>query len=113
MTVVTPKFGMGASVRRVEDMVYGEDGRLLSASMDYAMPRAYSVPFFYFEIWNGLSTTSAFDIKRAGGAGTIGTTPATLNVVADAFNRAYGIKNIDMPTISSCIWGAIRDAGMQ
>ncbi|PLP59720.1 hypothetical protein CYK37_10485 [Mesorhizobium loti] len=65
MTVVTPKFGMGASVRRVDE------------------------------------------------AGTIGATPAALNAVTDALYRAYGIKHIDIPATPSCIWGAIRDAGMQ
>jgi len=104
--------GIGQAL--VEDTVYGEDGQLLSASfMDYAMPRADSVPFFHFETRNVPSTTNALGIKGAGEAGTIGATPAALNAVTDALYRAYGIKHIDMPATPSRIWGAIRDAGMQ
>lgn len=104
--------GIGQAL--AEDTVYGEDGQLLSASfMDYAMPRADTVPFFHFETRNVPSTTNALGIKGAGEAGTIGATPAALNAVTDALYRAYGIKHIDMPATPSRIWGAIRDASMQ
>ena len=96
------------------DTVYSEDGQLLTASfMDYAMPRADTVPSFHFETRNVPSTTNALGIKGAGEAGTIGATPATLNAVTDALYRAYGIRHIDMPATPSRIWGAIQDAGMQ
>ena len=104
--------GIGQAL--TEDTVYDEDGQLLSASfMDYAMPRADSVPFFHFETRNVPSTTNALGIKGAGEAGTIGATPAVLNAVTDALYRAYGIRHIDMPATPSRIWGAIRGAGMQ
>src|SRR5690606_21562955 len=36
-----------------EEAVYGEDGQLLAASfMDYAVPRADTLPFFHFETRN-------------------------------------------------------------
>lgn len=94
-----------------EGTVHGEDGQLLTASfMDYAMPRADSVPFFHFETRNVPSTTNALGIKGAGEAGTIGSTPAALNAVTDALFRAYGIRHIDMPTTPSRIWAAIGDS---
>lgn len=94
-----------------ETTVHGDDGQLLTASfMDYAVPRADSVPSFHFETRNVPSTTNALGIKGAGEAGTIGSTPATLNAVTDALFRAYGIRHIDMPTTPSRIWAAIGDS---
>ena len=101
--------GIGQAL--TENTVYGEDGQLLSASfMDYAMPRADTVPSFSFETRNVPSTTNALGIKGAGEAGTIGATPAALNAVTDALWRAYGIRHIEMPATPSRIWQAIEDA---
>ncbi|WP_442578488.1 xanthine dehydrogenase family protein molybdopterin-binding subunit [Mesorhizobium sp. ASY16-5R] len=101
--------GIGQAL--TEDTVYGDDGQLLTASfMDYAMPRADDVPFIRFETRNVPSTTNAMGIKGAGEAGTIGSTPATLNAVTDALWRAYGIGHIEMPTTPSRIWAAIQAA---
>ncbi|MER8832160.1 hypothetical protein [Mesorhizobium sp. M0909] len=69
MTIVTPKFGMSASVLRRDDRAF---------------------------------------IKGAG-AVTIGSTPAALDAVADAFYRADGIRPIDMPATPARIW-AIEEA---
>lgn len=92
-----------------EDTVYGEDGQLLSASfMDYAMPRADTVPSFHFETRNVPSTTNALGMKGAGEAGTIGATPAALNAVTDALYRAYGIGHIEMPATPARIWATIQ-----
>ncbi|MEP9371041.1 xanthine dehydrogenase family protein molybdopterin-binding subunit [Mesorhizobium sp. KR1-2] len=94
-----------------EGTVYGEDGQMLTASfMDYAVPRADSVPGFHFETRNVPSTTNALGMKGAGEAGTIGAAPATMNAVTDALYRAYGIRHIDMPATPSRIWKTIRDA---
>ena len=101
--------GIGQAL--TENTVYGEDGQLISASfMDYAMPRADTVPSFSFETRNVPSTTNALGIKGAGEAGTIGATPAALNAVTDALWRAYGIRHIEMPATPARIWQAIRDA---
>ncbi|MEW9806783.1 xanthine dehydrogenase family protein molybdopterin-binding subunit [Mesorhizobium sp. ZMM04-5] len=94
-----------------EDAVYGDDGQLLTASfMDYAVPRADSVPFFSFETRNVPSTTNAMGIKGAGEAGTIGAAPATINAVTDALWRAYGIDHIEMPATPARVWAAIHAA---
>jgi carbon-monoxide dehydrogenase large subunit len=94
-----------------EEAVYGEDGQLLAASfMDYAVPRADTLPFFHFETRNVPSTTNALGIKGAGEAGTIGATPAALNAVTDALSRAYGIRHIEMPATPTRIWTAIDGA---
>ena len=94
-----------------EDTVYADDGQLLTASfMDYAVPRADSLPFFDFVTRNVPSTTNALGIKGAGEAGTIGAAPAALNAVTDALWRAYGIGHIEMPATPARIWAAIQAA---
>ncbi|WP_157015110.1 xanthine dehydrogenase family protein molybdopterin-binding subunit [Mesorhizobium xinjiangense] len=104
--------GIGQAL--TENTVYDEDGQLLTASfMDYAMPRADTVPSFSFETRNVPSTTNAMGMKGAGEAGTIGSTPAALNAVTDALYRAYGIRHIEMPATPMRIWQAIRDATMK
>ncbi|MEI5677559.1 MULTISPECIES: xanthine dehydrogenase family protein molybdopterin-binding subunit [unclassified Mesorhizobium] len=101
--------GIGQAL--TENTVYGEDGQLLTASfMDYAVPRADDVPSFHFETRNVPSTTNALGIKGAGEAGTIGSTPAALNAVADALYRAYGIGHIEMPATPARIWATIQEA---
>ncbi|WP_368389318.1 hypothetical protein [Mesorhizobium sp. LMG 17147] len=66
MTIVTPKFGMSASVLRCDDRAF----------------------------------------IKGPGADPIGSTPAALNAVTDAFYRAYGI----MPATPACICAAIQEA---
>ena len=103
--------GIGQAL--TENTVYGDDGQLLTASfMDYAMPRADTVPSFHFETRNVPSTTNALGIKGAGEAGTIGSTPAALNAVTDALYRAYGISHIEMPATPARIWEAIQRTAM-
>lgn len=101
--------GIGQAL--TEDAIYAADGQLLTASfMDYAMPRADTVPNFRFETRNVPSTTNALGIKGAGEAGTIGATPATLNAVTDALHRAFGIGHIEMPATPQRIWQAIAES---
>ena len=74
----------------MERAVFDEDGQLLTASfLDYCMPRADNLPAFDFETRNVPSTTNPMGLKGAGEAGSIGSTPAVMNAVADALWRAY------------------------
>ncbi len=101
--------GIGQAL--MENVVYSDDGQLLTATfMDYAMPRADDMPSFHFETRNVPSTTNALGIKGAGEAGTIGATPATMNAVADALHRGFGIDHIDMPATPQRVWRAIQEA---
>ena len=80
----------GAGQALMERAVYDDDGQLLTASlMDYCMPRADDLPAFDFETRNVPSTTNPMGLKGAGEAGSIGSTPAVMNAVADALWRAY------------------------
>ncbi len=101
--------GLGQALH--ENTVYDADGQLLTATfMDYALPRADSVPGFTFETRNVPCLTNAFGIKGAGEAGSIGSCPAVMNAIADALYRAYGVADIDMPATPEKLWQAIQAA---
>lgn len=101
--------GIGQAL--LERTVYSDDGQLNSASfLDYTMPRADDFVDIVFETRNVPSTTNMLGIKGAGEAATIGSTPAVMNAVVDALNRAYGIKDIDMPATPDRVWAAIQAA---
>jgi len=99
--------GLGQAL--MEDTVYDEaSGQLLSATlMDYALPRADSVPSFVFETQNVPCRNNPLGVKGAGEAGAIGSCPAIINAVVDALWRPYGIRHIDMPATPQRIWAAI------
>jgi aerobic carbon-monoxide dehydrogenase large subunit len=87
-----------------------ESGQLLSGSfMDYAMPRADTLPRYDTELSEIPSPSNPLGV-RAGGEG--GTTPAlasTINAVVDALSH-LGITHIDMPATPLRIWQAIQSA---
>jgi carbon-monoxide dehydrogenase large subunit len=99
--------GVGQAL--LEQCVYDPlSGQLLSASfMDYAMPRAASLPSFVTAISEVPSPAHRLGI-RGGGEG--GTTPAlgvVINAVVDAL-RDYGVEHLEMPVTSERIWQAIE-----
>ena len=99
----------GAGQALMERAVFDADGQLLTASfLDYCMPRADNLPQFDFETRNVPSTTNPMGLKGAGEAGSIGSTPAVMNAVADALWRAYRIEHIDMPATPFAVYDAIR-----
>jgi aerobic carbon-monoxide dehydrogenase large subunit len=102
--------GIGQAL--LERTVFDEDGQLVTASfMDYCLPRAGDVPFLHFETRNVPSTTNPLGMKGAGEAGSIGSCPAVMNAVVDALDRAFGIRDIDMPATPDRVFAAISRAG--
>src|ERR1700678_19859 len=101
--------GVGQAL--MERAVFDENGQLVTASfMDYCMPRADDMPQFDFETRNVPSTTNPLGLKGAGEAGSIASTPAVMNAVADALWRAYRVDHIDMPATPFAVYNAIRHA---
>jgi len=101
--------GLGQAL--MEQVVYDrESGQNLTGSfMDYAMPRADSMP--YMEITSNPVPTkrNPLGAKGAGEAGTVGALPAIVNAVIDAL-APLGVKSLDMPATPARIWQAIREA---
>jgi carbon-monoxide dehydrogenase large subunit len=101
--------GVGQAL--MERAVFDENGQLVTASfMDYCMPRADDLPPFDFETRNVPSTTNPLGLKGAGEAGSIASTPAVMNAVADALWRAYRVDHIDMPATPFAVYNAIKHA---
>ena len=101
--------GLGQAL--MEEVRYTpEDGQLVTGSfMDYAMPRADTVPPIDTLITEVPASSHPFGI-RPGGEG--GTTPALgllVNAVCDAL-KDLGVRHIEMPLTPERVWRAIRAA---
>ncbi len=82
---------------------------LTGSLMDYALPRADSVPSFTAEIVEVLSPTNPFGIKAAGEGATTPAPAAVINAIVDAL-REFGVRDITMPATPQNIWRAIQEA---
>jgi carbon-monoxide dehydrogenase large subunit len=90
-----------------EGVVYGEDGQLLTGTlMDYAMPIASELPSFELDHTVTLTPVNPLGVKGVGEAGTIGSTPAVANAIADAL----GVAHVDMPFKPENLWKVIHQA---
>lgn len=100
--------GIGQAL--MEHAVYeAESGQLLTGTlMDYALPRADSIPKLDFSTLNFPCTTNPLGIKGAGEAGAIAAPPAVINAIVDALAPAIGTVDIDMPATPAYLWSHIN-----
>jgi carbon-monoxide dehydrogenase large subunit len=97
----------GAGQALVEDLVYDENAQLLTGSlMDYAVPKAHLFPWLETANTETRTPVNPLGVKGVGEAGTIGSTPAIVNAVADAL----GVRHIDMPLKPEKIWNLLKQA---
>jgi carbon-monoxide dehydrogenase large subunit len=100
--------GLGQAL--LEQVVHDAEGQLLTGSfMDYAIPRADTVPSMNVELSEIAARSHPHGI-RPGGEG--GTTPA-LGVVMNAIIHAlaeFGVTHIEMPATPERVWRAIQTA---
>ncbi|GCE16611.1 xanthine dehydrogenase family protein molybdopterin-binding subunit [Dictyobacter kobayashii] len=95
----------GVGQAMYEEVVYNEDGQLLTSTfMDYAMPIAPELPFFELDHTVTPTLVNPLGVKGVGEAGTIGSTPAVAAAVADAL----GVNHIDMPLKAEKLWRIIH-----
>jgi aerobic carbon-monoxide dehydrogenase large subunit len=95
--------GIGQAL--IEEVVYGEDGQLLTATLtDYAMPLASELPHFETDSTVTPTPVNPLGVKGVGEAGTIGSTPAVSNAIIDAL----GLEHLDMPYTSEKLWKVIH-----
>ena len=101
--------GVGQAMGEACVIDSGSGQPLAGSLMDYAMPRADTLPSFRTEIVEVLSPTNPLGIK-AGGEG--GTTPALAVIVSAVLDALapLGVHDIRMPATPLTIWQAIRDA---
>src|SRR5256885_1102093 len=101
--------GVGQAL--MEQIVYDPDsGQLLTGSfMDYALPRADTLPDVVVESHPVPTKLNPLGAKGAGEAGTVGALPVVMNAVLDAL-APLGVRHLDMPASAERVWNAIRDA---
>ena len=89
-----------------EDAVYdSRSGQLLAGSfMDYAMPRADTVPDVAGTLHPVPCRTNPLGVKGTGEAGTTGALAAVMNAIADALPGT----RLDMPATPEKVWRALR-----
>jgi carbon-monoxide dehydrogenase large subunit len=88
----------------------GETGQLLTGSLlDYAVPRADSLPAFRSQFQETPSPTNPLGVKGVGESGAIGAPPTITHAVLDAL-APFGIAHLDMPLTPQKIWAAIQRA---
>ena len=93
-----------------EEMVYGDDGQLRSATfLDYAIPSASEVPDIMLDKTITPSPTNELGVKGIGEAGTIAATAAIINAVVDALSP-LGITHVDMPASPDRLWKMMKGA---
>lgn len=84
--------GFGAAL--MEEVGYGSDGQLLTATfLDYLIPSVGEAPAVEIEHLTTPSTVHELGTKGAGEGGTIGSTPAIANAIADAL----GLTDLTLP----------------
>jgi len=87
-----------------------DSGQPLTGSlMDYAMPRADTLPAFAVEIAEVLSPTNPLGIKAGGEGGTTAAPAVIVSAILDAL-RPLGVREIAMPATHYAIWSAIEKA---
>jgi carbon-monoxide dehydrogenase large subunit len=87
-----------------------DSGQPLTGSlMDYAMPRADTLPSFKTEIAEVLSPTNPLGIKAGGEGGTTAAPAVMVSAILDALGD-LGVRDITMPATPYAIWTAIQKA---
>lgn len=100
--------GLGAAL--LEEVVYGDDGQLLTASlMDYLYPTATEIPVFDIGHLETPSPVVDGGVEGLGEGGTIATPAAVVNAVADALSP-LGISIEAMPLGPSRVLDLVRAA---
>jgi aerobic carbon-monoxide dehydrogenase large subunit len=93
-----------------EDVVYDPDsGQLLTGTLlDYAVPRADTLPRVNVDFSPVPSTTNPLGTKGVGEGGTVASTPTVMNAILDAL-VPLGVTDVLMPATAERIWRAMRD----
>lgn len=88
---------------------YAADGQLLTASfMDYALPRADTLPAPRLAHHVAPCKTNPLGVKGAGESGIAGSLPAGVNAVLDAL-ATRGVTHLDLPLTPERVWRALHE----
>jgi aerobic carbon-monoxide dehydrogenase large subunit len=85
-------------------------GQLLTGSfMDYAMPRADTLPLLATALSEVPSPTNRLGVRSGGEGGTTPALAVVVNAIVDALAE-FGVRHIEMPATPERVWRAIRTA---
>ncbi len=94
----------------MENILWDATGQPVAASfLDYAMPRADTVPSFELATNVVPTNTNPLGVKGVGEAGTVGALPCVMNAIVDAL-APLGVRTLDMPATAERVWRAIQEA---
>jgi carbon-monoxide dehydrogenase large subunit len=94
-----------------EELVYDQDGQMLSASfMDYLVPTAMEVPSLEISHLVSPSPFTPLGIKGMGEGGTVSPGSVLACGVADAL-QPFGVRFTELPVTPEKIWRAIKKSG--
>jgi aerobic carbon-monoxide dehydrogenase large subunit len=101
--------GVGQAL--LEDCHYDPaTGQLLAASfMDYAMPRADTLPALDTALKEVASPTNRLGVRSGGEGGTTPALAVVVNAIVDALAEC-GVEHIEMPATPERVWRAIQTA---
>jgi carbon-monoxide dehydrogenase large subunit len=77
--------------------------------MDYAMPRADTLPFLATALSEVPSPTNRLGVRSGGEGGTTSALAAVINAIVDALAE-LGVRHIEMPATPERVCHAIRAA---
>ena len=84
-------------------------GQVITGSfMDYAMPRADTLPSFTTDLMEIPSPSNPLGVRAGGEGGTTPALAAVINAVVDALGE-FGVTHMDMPATPERIWRAIQE----
>tara|TARA_B110000967_G_C18832223_1_gene534702 strand:- start:211 stop:1425 length:1215 start_codon:yes stop_codon:yes gene_type:complete len=90
-----------------ENVVYNDDGQLLSGSlMDYTMPRASQVGDIHVSFNEVLDPNNELGVKGIGEGGACAAPSAVVNAVLDAL-APLGVESLDMPLTPERVWRSL------
>lgn len=107
---ITGGVAQGIANALYEEIVYDEDGNLLTASLaDYLPPTVSEIPHIEIHHLATLTDASVTRAKGVGEGGSIGAPAAILNAIADAL-EPFGIEPLQLPATPERVRALIRDA---
>lgn len=89
-------------------ITYSSEGQPLTGSlMDYAVPRASTMPELSLTTLSTLSSTNSLGARGIGSVSTVRTPAAITNAVMDALSQV-GVRHLDMPLTPAKIWHTLQ-----
>jgi aerobic carbon-monoxide dehydrogenase large subunit len=101
----------GVGQAMFEDAAYDpQNGQMMGATfMDYAVPRADTMPNVTAKLLEVPATSHRFGIRPGGEGGTTPALGCVINAIVDALSE-LGVRHVEMPATPQRVWQAIQQA---